>query len=572
MRKNFSFFLLPIIILLALFFRLYNINWDQGHHLHPDERAIVMTVSSLKFPLNITEFFSPESQWNPKFFAYGSFPFYLLRFIGNIVGHFDASFAQYDNINLVGRVISALFDIGTIIFIFLIGKQIFNRTVGILGSLLYAISVLPIQLSHFYAVDTVLTFFIILTLYNLIRFYEKPTTKRSLILGCSFGIALATKISAAVLLAAIGAALIVDFLLIFIKAPHKPKHWFPHLPRFLKKLIADGCIIALATVASYIFLEPYAVIDFDNFLRQTIEQSHMTKSAFTFPYTLQYVGKIPYIYELKNIFFWGLGPVHAAFAFIGAVYFTLLAFKKDKSKKWAQEIIIATFFWTYFFVTGNFAIGFMRYMLPLYPLLCLFAAVLVYRLHQQIRRHIKTKLFFIFYFSFFILILSWPLSFMHIYTKPNTRVLASQWIYENIPPYKTLAREHWDDGLPIGGNIYYKPLELPIYEMENPLRENQIYQMVQQADYIIIASNRLYTPLQKISKNCQEWNLPREKCTHNANSYYKKLFSGELGYKKIAEFANYPTIPFLNIRINDQIADESFTVYDHPKVMIFQKQ
>ena len=71
MKKQISFFLLPFIILLALFFRLYNINWDQGHHLHPDERAIVMTVSSLHFPSSLSEFFSPESQWNPRFFAYG---------------------------------------------------------------------------------------------------------------------------------------------------------------------------------------------------------------------------------------------------------------------------------------------------------------------------------------------------------------------------------------------------------------------------------------------------------------------------------------------------------------------
>ena len=162
---------------------------------------------------------------------------------------------------------------------------------------------------------------------------------------------------------------------------------------------------------------------------------------------------------------------------------------------------------------------------------------------------------------------------MSIYTKPNTRVLASEWIYQNIPPNKIIAREHWDDGLPIGGNIYYKTLELPIYEMENPLRESQIYQTVQQADYIIIASNRLYDPLQRISKNCQKWNLPPERCSHNANRYYQRLFNGELGFRKVVEFSMYPHFSFFifHFSFDDSSADESFTVYDHPKVMIFKK-
>jgi hypothetical protein len=53
--------------------------------------------------------------------------------------------------------------------------------------------------------------------------------------------------------------------------------------------------------------------------------------------------------------------------------------------------------------------------------------------------------------------------------------------------------------------------------------------------------------------------------------YYKNLFSGKLGFVKMAEFAQYPTIPIINYRIDDFSSDESFTVTDHPKVMIFKK-
>ena len=80
--------------------------------------------------------------------------------------------------------------------------------------------------------------------------------------------------------------------------------------------------------------------------------------------------------------------------------------------------------------------------------------------------------------------------------------------------------------------------------------------------------------------------------------YYSTLFDGSLGFTKIAEFTSRPSIPFppfikicftpsidyygmvakksqqcqLNgISFVDDYGDESFTVYDHPKVIIFKK-
>ncbi|PJE58336.1 MAG: hypothetical protein COU81_01275 [Candidatus Portnoybacteria bacterium CG10_big_fil_rev_8_21_14_0_10_36_7] len=571
LKNNKEKIILILIILLGAFFRSYNLNWDQGAHLHPDERAIIMFTTPLQFPKNFDEFLSPQSPLNPHFFAYGNFPLYLLKITGLAAGNFNPSFTVYDNLNLVGRFMSGVFDIATIIVIFFLGKKLFGKKTGLLASFFYTISVFPIQASHFYAVDIPLTFFILLTLYQLIRFYEKPSLKNSILVGVFFGVSLATKISALPLLSAITAAITIDFLLLVIKQPHKPHVWLPHLPRFLKRLIIDGIVILVSTVVIFVILQPYAIIDFNTFLQQNMEQSQMTRDAFTFPYTLQYVGKIPYFYELKNVFLWGQGPVLASLSFIGALYFTYFGLiKKDKKQKWAQETILAVFFWIYFFVVGKFAVGWMRYMLPLYPLLCLFGALFAYKFLKLLKR--KLGYWYLLVILVFIgSILYWPLSFMHIYTKPNTRVLASEWIYKNIPADKNIAREHWDDGLPFGGNIVYKDFELPIYGMEDPLTKSQIYQTIQKTDYIIIASNRLYVPLQKISKNCQKWNLPKERCSHNANRYYQRLFNQKLGFKKVAEFENPPTLPFLNISINDQAADESFTVYDHPKVMIFKK-
>jgi hypothetical protein len=564
--------LLLTVIAFGIFLRLYGINWDQNSHLHPDERAIVMFSLPLQFPSSMSEFLSIESPLNPHFFAYGSLPLYLLKGVGTFASIFYPQATGYDQITLIGRFISVIFDTGTLLVIFFLGKKLLSKQAGLLGAFFYAISVFPIQAAHFYAVDTTLTFFILIALYVLISFYEKPTKIKAIFVGILFGASLATKTSALALVVSIGTALISDFVLIFLKNPHRPKIWLPHIPKLLKTLFAEGIIIIIFTLVSFLIFEPYAFLSFKEFWRQTIEQSRMTRDAFTFPYTLQYVGIIPYFYELKNIFLWGQGPILATISFSGILYMIFLVVKKQKKEKWAQELILLIFFLSYFAIVGKFAVGWMRYMLPLYPLLSLFGALLFYKTIQILKT--KTKSRFILnslYLIFFTSILIWPLSFVHIYTHSNTRIIASNWINRNIPIRSTIATEHWDDGLPSGTQGNYRILELPIYEMQNPIRKIEIYRSIQESDYIIIASNRLFVPLQRIAQNCRSWNIPHERCPQNANTYYQQLFNGNLGFKKVAEFENFPIIPIFNIPINDQNADESFTVYDHPKIMIFKK-
>lgn len=554
------------ILLIAASFRLYNLNWDNGRYLHPDERAIIMKVTELRFPSSLESFFSPASPWNPRFFAYGNFPFYLLKLTGLSLGILDPLFSAYGMVGIVGRFISALFDLGTVLLLFYLGKKLYSAATGYISAFFYATTVLPIQLSHFFAVDTMLTFFSLMVLYQLVLFYEKPSTKRAILIGVFFGLALTTKISALVLLAAIGTALIVDFVLLFLKQPHKPASWFPHLPAFIKHLGFYAATIFVTTLAIFAVTQPYALIDFQEFWRQTMEQSAMTRNAFTFPYTLQYVGKTPYLYELKNIFLWGLGPLLATFAFTGTIYFLYLIVKKEKQGKWAKEIILAVFFLTYFAVVGKFAIGFMRYMLPVYPLLCLFAAFFLQKGIKYLQLTLKLKLILLFYLGALLLI--WPVSFINIYTRPNTRINATEWINQHIPPGRTLSQEHWDDPVPLSGGERYRILTLPLYDPDTPEKWQNINNLLSHTDYIIIASNRLYNPLQRLT-DCKS--LPAGRCYTLTADYYQRLFNGSLGFQKIAQFQNYPTVPFFDIPINDQGADESFTVYDHPKIMIFQK-
>lgn len=566
MQKTKTIIALYLIVLLGFSLRIFGINWDNGYHMHPDERAIILTVVGLDYPTTASEFVSSESPWNPKFFAYGSFPFYLLRIAGDTAGFtIDIKFAEYDSINIVGRFLSAIFDTGTIIIVFLIAKNLRGRKAGLISAFVYSVSVLPIQLAHFYAVDTLLTFLITSVLYLLLKLLDNPSIGKSIAIGFLFGLALATKISVSVLLPSVLLALCLEFVILFLKSPHKPSRWLIHFPKTIKRLFIFGGIIFTFTIATFITVQPYALLDKDLFVKQLLEQSQMTRDPYTFPYTLQYVGKIPYVYELKNILLYGLGPFLGTLGITGTAYIFYRAVFKTVNFPWQKSLILLQFFLTYFLITGSFSIGFMRYMLPLYPLFAIFIGILICDLCYKFKDRQKIILPL-----FLVLSLVWAIMFLSIYTRPNTRIQASTWIHKNIPPGSIIATEHWDDVLPLTGQDKYKILSLALYEPESMEKWDIINRQLDESDYIIIASNRLFEPLSKLT-DCP--NIPPGRCYVRSALYYKELFAEKAGFKKVAEITSFPSLPFTNaLNINDQAADESFTVYDHPRIMIFKKK
>ena len=50
-----------VVLLLAAFLRLYGLNWDQGQHLHPDERFLTQVTERLEIPGEISTYFDTDT-------------------------------------------------------------------------------------------------------------------------------------------------------------------------------------------------------------------------------------------------------------------------------------------------------------------------------------------------------------------------------------------------------------------------------------------------------------------------------------------------------------------------------
>ncbi len=595
--KNKAFFLL--ILALGFILRIYGINWDNGFHLHPDERMLIMVADRLHF----------FNQLNPDFFNYGSLPVYLLKGVTQLVDLlFGSHFSNYNGMLYAGRMLSIVFDLMTICLVYKICLLLFNRDsrLALFSSFFYAIAFFPIQNSHFFVVDVFLTTFVTFLFYLLLHYLSHDRGidnnyrwRLIVLIGVIFAAMMATKVTAIIFF-----PIIILALLIFNSRP-----------------VANLFCFGVSFLTFNFLFMPYAFIEHKRFLSDVLAQIRMNSDPYIFPYTLQYVGTIPYLYYLKNIFWWGLGPIISILSLVGFLsvlyqirthgvilseakdlvptlrrgvikHFTRFFPRQRRGQNDVRYFLFFIFYFLYFIIIGRSAVKFMRYMLPIYPFLAIMAGFGLHQVQKMsfLPRQRRGKLqqesikyyHWIPTFVGMTLAMIWTLLFVNIYSQKHTRIAATEWILENIPAGSTLAVEHWDDRVPLFDNGRYKYVELPLYERPDDWVKWSalVNPRIEQADYIIIASNRLYVPLQKLA-DCQKY----KSCYPKTAEYYRKLFNslpviptttkvgGGISYKKVAEFVVYPTLDVLRytFHVNDQSADESFTVYDHPKAMVFKK-
>jgi hypothetical protein len=200
--------LLALILAVSAGLRLYGLNWDGGQWLQPDERQIYFVALGLGWPHSLAAALRPDSPLNPHFFAYGSLPIYLLRAVSLLLAPLGAVLRDPGNLHLVGRPLAAALDLGTIYLTYRLARIMLPsprqpggvRWGALLAAALSSLAVISIQIAHFYTADTLLTFLVVLTLNLAADVAQGAGLRRQIALGVVFGLALATKVSAAPLL------------------------------------------------------------------------------------------------------------------------------------------------------------------------------------------------------------------------------------------------------------------------------------------------------------------------------------------------------------------------------------
>jgi len=548
-RRRSALWLLPLLAVSALL-RFQGLDWDQGQHLHPDERFLTMVASDIRAPRSVPEYFdTARSPLNPanaghEFFVYGTAPVFLAKGAAAAIGWDD-----YDHLHLVGRACSAVFDLGTILLTYALGLLLAGPAAALAATALMAFSVTSIQQAHFFTVDSSATFFATASLLMLARVALRRGLSSHLWFGVALGLTLACR---------------AHMVLLGALYPLAVAHAWRRGASGARDLVAGSLLAVLATAVVFRVLQPYdfagpgffGVALAPEFVASMHTIRLYTTGAAEFPPSVQWIGRTPVLFPAWNLLTWELGPAWGL-AVLAAVPWCLRRRRsaEDGAESGAGRLVLLWIPILFLFHAIQFvATG--RYFLPIVPLLALAVAWWLTSPAGDGRLRRAGLVVVI------ALTAVWAMTFTSIYRRPHTRVEASQWIYQHVPPASAIATEHWDDALPLrlGDRTpdVYRRLELTLYDDETEAKRTKLIDTLDRADVIVLSSNRLYASIPRAP-----WRYPL------ARRYYVLLFSGELGFDLERDVTSYPALG--RLQIPDDNAEEAFTVYDHPRVLIFRK-
>jgi 4-amino-4-deoxy-L-arabinose transferase-like glycosyltransferase len=643
------------ILVVAAVLRWSGLDWDDYQHFHPDERYIHWVATTIERPLSWRSAFIPlESTLNPYYwppdaaspgievrqdtprrFAYGHLPLYLgvaatrlaewvgARWAGWLPPDWlltrdilnGAGLVEYRHLAAVTRALTGLVDLGTIVFVYLLGRRVWGTAVGLLAAAFLALNVMHIQLAHFFTVDPYLTFFVVGTMWFIADYGLRiadfgarnssvtPSPLRFFLAAVFAGLAVGAKFSAVLLFLPLAVAAWVGF----------GERW--------GRWLLGGVLVAFI---AFFITNPFAVLDWSCevmtpatavgpltipeinwrscYLDNISAQSVMVGGGGDVPFTRQYEGTLPYLYPIEMQLKWGMGwPLGlAAFAGFGwAVWEFVRRLKIQDWRFWRwfdlhssrfnlQSLLLLTWAVPFFLVTGGFYVKFMRYMQPLTPFLMLFAAALVWQLGKRWRGWVAGG------------VLAgtavYALAFIGIYNVPHPWLTASAWVYANVEPGALILSEQWDDALPISLVLDGEPRLRETYaaaeltwltgvdEHDDAAKLAANLELLAAADYVTLVSNRVYGV------------VPRLPGRYPLSSqYHQMLLDGRLGYELVWVNGRYPHIGPVFYRpdtfgwpgltspegvsrylaevmpgLNGGRVDESFVVYDQPLTMIFR--
>ncbi len=540
--------------MLAGVLRFYAIDWDQGTSSHPDERNVLMAANKLSWPKSLGEFLDEaHSPLNPRnretsYFAYGTLPTTGLTAVCTFAG-----VKRFEQQTLVGRGMSALIDGAVVWLVYLIARRLRGRDpderCGLLAALLYAGCVSPIQHAHFFVVDPYANFFVALALWLLQGAQWRGRAWEYAGVGAALGLGVACKISVAELAAPVA-------LTALFAAPGV-RGWKLASPL---QVFARWAAFALAMAAVFRLVEPDAFSGLGAFAPRWMTNMRyvvgVSMGTIDVPFTRQWVGRTPLLYPWKNMVVWGMGVPLGLCAWAGTAWAGWRLVR-------AREIaLLPLFAWIalLFLHQGTQWQMTMRYFLPIYAPLIIFGAALLVQIadglpHSRWRWTPAALVA--------IATLAWGIAFLGVYRPQHTRVLASRWIYRHIHPGAELGVEHWDDALPLSlpgtpGVNTYRFVEFPWYDPDSAAKRELVLRGLEKADYLITASDKLYG------------SIPRMPHRYPMTiAYYQALFNERLGFKLVADFRGRMNL--FGWRIPTESAEEAFSVYDHPRVMIFRK-
>ncbi|MBI4395393.1 MAG: glycosyltransferase family 39 protein [Candidatus Omnitrophica bacterium] len=439
---------LGLILTIAFLLRVWGVGFGLPELYHADEPVIVNHALAYG-----------TGDLNPHFFKIPPLISYLLFFVYGVVyligrgigvfnelsdfGHFfigDPTFFY-----LIGRILFGIF-IGTLTVYFfyrLIAKH-FSKRDAFLSSLLLAANFLHVRDSHYLYVDIPLLCLLVLSFIPILNILDRKSRNDYFLFGVLFGAAVAVKYNG-----------------IFVFIPFVTAHFARSKFKLSGFLDRNFWMSVFVAVITFVFLNPFSVIDSRFFLAEILAQGKAE-------------GPVGWMHHLAYSLLGGLGFLICGLAIFGVV---------TSFFDWNWKVgTLLSFLIVYYIVLALFSQPYDRYVLPVVPFLLFFAALGIRKISDKFKFNKR-------FFCMFVAIVLLP-SLVKVYLcnqiflADDVRASSKKWIEENIPYGSKIALDSpffMPRLKPTLAQLQKKEMEVQTsYRVEHPKRQ-RVRLMIEEA-------------------------------------------------------------------------------------------
>jgi hypothetical protein len=428
------------LMLIGLGLRLWGIKQGLPYAYNIDENAhfVPRAIGFFGHTLNPFYFVNPPGYTNLLYIVFGAW-----------FGGGDAAARTFatnpTDVYVVARVVSAVLGTLAIWFTYLAGAKLIDRRAGFLGAALVTVAFLPVFYAHLALNDSPTLAPAALGLYGIARIYRHGRWWDFALAGAATGAAIATKYTAAILILPICVAAFFRWIEAGGRLPHPWRvslkgawRWTVDFVRARAFLFL--CLAGLATIAGFVFASPYSLLDPKTFgggiLHQAAASSSEGKLGQTFTN-----GYLYYVWSMT----WGLGWVPAIATLVGA-------FALVRARNRVFWLLVPTAI-VYILFMGSASRWFGRWLLPLFPVLCVLASVGVLFLSDALARRWPGARYAFAGLAALLLLGQGIVYSIHsdrLLSRPDTRAQVRDWMVRHLPPSTKVAYE------PVIPDAYYR--------------------------------------------------------------------------------------------------------------------
>lgn len=470
---------LIFILILALILRTSTIDYLIEYFILWDEVA----VGGPAYRIVLT------GDLNPHFFLYPSFHVYLMSFLIFLAQTIYPAI-ENSSLLLIGRSASVLFGCATVIVIYLIGKELFNKKVGLIAALFISLNSLHIYLSQLMKTDAAVIFWVLLAFLFAVKIMRRGLWRDYLYCGIISGIATATKYNFFPLIPAIIAHILYSL-------PTKEKYLITLKDR---KII----LLLFSSVVIFIITSPYVILDLKTFYQYIFEEYNRGQFGSSYQISSENWLHWRYFYQLFLTYPRMIGLPLMIFSISGIIFLGI----KDRKKTIMMLSYPISFF---IFSSSVVKTSFEHEHSTIIPFFCLFGSIFINELLANKIKIIKVLGYSSLFLAIIFSILSVSRSGCNFMNYHN----AEEWVKNNIQRQSKIT--------------FFLPMIYPYQTKFNIVapsgsqaRLTREFLIKQEPDYIVI-SRRNFPKYQQLNRAVPD-------------DILKDLLSGRLGYSVVMTF------------------------------------